>query len=55
VKEEVAAEPADSDGDADAQWTAEMSAVRPDLRRYDRLIATMRKASNPSRSVMTSA
>ena len=37
------------------QWTAEVSAARPDLRRYDKLIATMRNASNPSRSVMTSA
>src|SRR5437764_1139183 len=28
---------------------------RPDLRRYDKLIATIRNASNPSRSVMTRA
>ena len=37
------------------QCTAEVSAARPDLRRYERLIATIRKASNPSRRVMTSA
>src|SRR6478672_828461 len=37
------------------QRTAPTSDSRPDLRRYDRLMATMRKASKPSRSVMTSA
>src|SRR5205809_247075 len=37
------------------QRTAFVSRARPDLRRYDRLIATMRNASSPSRSVMTRA
>ena len=35
--------------------TAEIRAPRPDLRRYARMMATIRKASNPSRSVMTKA
>src|SRR3954466_3874970 len=37
------------------QRTAAISGSRPDLRKYERLMATMRKASKPSRRVMTSA
>src|SRR5258707_9221380 len=37
------------------QCTAGVKRARPDLRKYERLIATMRKASKPSRSVMTRA
>ena len=36
-------------------WTARVSARRPDFRRYARLIATIRKASSPSRNVITKA
>jgi hypothetical protein len=40
---------------ANAPMHGRISAVRPDLRRKERLIATIRNASRPSRHVMTNA